>query len=365
MTAKNRSLMENPIAFSPVLAKVFGVCGALLIQQIHYWCEENHNVYEGHSWVWNTSRQWAENLMAFDERTVRYALKKLRESGVVITGTFNKHKYDKTLWYRLNYEELARQLSEAIPQRNYFPHPCGNFFRIHAEEMPAPIPKTTDKTTTEISLATAAPSQGNSGVEEALELGEVDMAKGPSTTSQLLTHLKETQGKPTPSKENSAASLEKVFKTVSPKHNDMTCIPSFTMKDKGQLGRLSKKWGSVADRIMETVCSDWLAFAKDVATTLGMSKYPLVPHLPFIVKYADHAAAFHHASVQLTAPAPVAEPTVETVAVAPPKKKLLIINKKPAAPKPEVVQAPEIPEQADDEAMSLEALLAFGSKLKS
>lgn len=194
------------------------------------------------------------------------------------------------------------------------------------------------------------------------------MAKGPTMVNELLAHLKEKQGTPTPGKENCAASLEKVFKTTAPKHNEMSCIPSFTMKDKGQLGRLSKQWGSLADRVMASICSDWIAFAKDVSATLGMSKYPLVPHLPFIVKYAGHALAFHHASVQLTAPATTTLAQAEEVSQDMPKKKLVILKKK-ATPSP--TPEPETPTQAvqdthdsEEGELSLEDLLAFGSTIK-
>lgn len=364
--------MDNPIAFSPVLAKAFGVCGALLIQQIHYWCDENSNIHEGYSWVWNTTRQWADNLMAFDERTIRYTLKKLREDGVVVVGSFNKHKYDKTLWYRLDYEALLVKLREKFPHRNLCPEPYGKIFRIIEDKMPAPIPKTTSKTTTETTEATAAPSQGEIPTTDTLDLGEQDMAKGPSMASELLAHLKEKNGTKLPGKENTAASLESTFKQVAPKHNEMACIPSFTMKDKGQLGRLSKKWGGVADRVMETICSDWIAFAKEVTTQLGISKYPLIPHLPFIVKYADNALAFHHvASAQVIANPPT--PTVSGGVKATqegPNKKLVILKKKTPTQLPVESKKPTTsllgaPKYEGDEEMTLEALLAFKPKASS
>lgn len=373
---ESKALIHGSIAFSPALCKTFGVCAGLLVQQIHYWCMDRAHLIGGHFWVYNTTKEWADQLGVFDERTIKNNLKTLREQGVVVVGNYNKHKYDKTLWYRLDYEALATRMRQCPLKWSQFHDPLGNCFTTHGDATAQPIPKTTAETTTEISLATAAPSQGDTPTTDTLELGEEDMAKGPSMTTELLAKLKEQNGTKVPGKDNCAASLEAVFKRVAPKHNEMSCIPSFTMKDKGQLGRLSKKWGPISDRVMETICSDWIAFAKEVTTQLGLSKYPLIPHLPFIVKYADNALAYHHAtSVQV-----IAQPIqthVSTHAMAgqeAPKKKLVILKKKThptTPPEPEKLSTalPEPSVEAgqpeEDEELSLEALLAFKTKLKS
>lgn len=370
---ESKALVHGSIAFSPALCKSFGVCAGLLIQQIHYWCMDRAHLIGGHFWVYNTTKEWADQLGVFDERTIKNNLKALREQGIVIVGNHNKHKYDKTLWYRLDYEALAVRMRQCSLRWLEFHDPLGNCFTNHSEAVAQPIPETTAKTTSETPLATAAPSQDFTTGEGNLELGEATMAKGPSTASQLLSHLKEKQGTPVPAKENSASSLERVFKTVAPKHNEMSCIPSFTMKDKGQLGRLAKSWGSEADKVMETLCSDWAGFSKDLIATLGMSKRPLVPHLPFIVKYADHAMAYHRATVQLTAkPAQTIEPVsgpvseqAESLTVNPPKKKLVIIKKKAPEAVPAVSQAHTEPVAEAEDEMSLEALLALGNQIKN
>lgn len=367
---ESKALVHGSIAFSPALCKAFGVCAGLLIQQIHYWCMDRAHLIGGHFWVYNTTKEWADQLGVFDERTIKNNLKALREQGIVIVGNHNKHKYDKTLWYRLDYEALASRMRQCSVRWLEFHDPLGNCFTNHSDAVAQPIPETTAKTTTETPLATATPSQGSTPEGDNLELGEETMAKGPSTASQLLTHLKEKQGTPAPAKENSAASLERVFKTIAPKHNEMSCIPSFTMKDKGQLGRLAKSWGTEADKVMATLCSDWAGFSKDLIATLGMSKRPMVPHLPFIVKYADHAMAYHRATVQLTAtPAHPSkgqpEPVMETVdaTVITPKKKLVIIKKKVPVSVPQDHAEP-VAAEAEDE-MSLEALLALGNQIKN
>lgn len=205
------------------------------------------------------------------------------------------------------------------------------------------------------------------------------MAKGPTTATEMFKHLTK---QPAPvGKPNTAQSLEKVFKAIAPKHNEMACIPSFTLKDKGQLGRLAKLWGTNADKIMDAICRDWIAFAKSVSAATGNNNRPLQPHLPWIVKYESFAKAFAlKQPVQLTAPVeeskaetPVVEPNQ---AVTPAKKKLVIIKKGPnpdhkipLTGEPSVTEAYKAPkpkvEEDEDQLMSMEALLAYGEKFKT
>lgn len=365
-----KSLVGNCIPFSPLLGKLFGMCGALMLQQVHYWCLKNGHLREGQYWTYQTAKDWVQQLMVFEERSVRAKVKELREAGVLVIGNFNKKAYDQTLWYRLDYDKLHSEMVKAYPHLQILQVHCGKFCRLIPAELAVPIPKTTAETTTETSLATAAPSLTETD-QELIDIPEVEpMAKGPSMAAELLAHMK-NHGQPV-AKPNSAHSLELTFKTVAPKYNEMTCIPSFTMKDKGQLGRLAKSWGNKADEVMHTVCSDWIAFAKDVAKELGFSKYPLVPHLPFIVKYAGHALAYHKAASPVQ---PIAQneqwvakagiPVVEeNQVVTPPKKKLVIIKKaKQSEPQELVSEKPvQVAEQSvteEDAPLTLADLLSY------
>ena len=129
-----KSLFDNAIAFSPVLAKAFGACGALLIQQIHYHCTGKTNYWDGFYWVYNTTQDWADLLMLWDERTVRRVLSVLRKEGVVVVGNNNLYGYDKTLWYRIDYECLCSELSKRIPMWTFCPDRCGQNVRTNTKE---------------------------------------------------------------------------------------------------------------------------------------------------------------------------------------------------------------------------------------
>lgn len=50
----------------------------------------------------------------FSERSVERSLKRLVKLGVVVTGVFNARIYDRTLWYRLDYERLCERMSSNV-----------------------------------------------------------------------------------------------------------------------------------------------------------------------------------------------------------------------------------------------------------
>ena len=132
-------LYDNDLfTFSGHLAAEIGINEAVIVQQIHYWCCKNEelgrNFVNGHYWTYNSFQNWQKQFEWMSERTIRTAFRKLEDIGYVITGVFNKSKFDKTKWYRLNYnkiDELCR---------------CGKNCRIGTANPAAPIPELNTET---------------------------------------------------------------------------------------------------------------------------------------------------------------------------------------------------------------------------
>ena len=105
---------DRPIMFSPKLAKVVGVSKAIILQQIHYWAKEvnekaeKESVYrENYYWTKRTVKEWHEGELNFiSERQLKRLFKSMEEEGLIIIDSFNTKRYDKTNWYRVNYEKL-------------------------------------------------------------------------------------------------------------------------------------------------------------------------------------------------------------------------------------------------------------------
>lgn len=99
---------EPPMVFSPSLARKYGTEPAIIINQIHYWCEinkkANRNFKDGFFWCYNSMKKWHETNFDFIPLSnLKRIFLKLEKSDILITGSFNKLGFDRTKWYRVNY----------------------------------------------------------------------------------------------------------------------------------------------------------------------------------------------------------------------------------------------------------------------
>lgn len=103
---------ESPLVVDVQLATKLGVDAAIVLQQIHYWIEINKrkqlNYYDNAYWTYNSIKEWNKTFPFYTERTLQRIFKKLKDTGILIAGNFNKAKFDKTTWYTINYEKLRR-----------------------------------------------------------------------------------------------------------------------------------------------------------------------------------------------------------------------------------------------------------------
>lgn len=164
---------EYPLMVLPQLAKNIGLNESIILQQIHYWVDlfkksqNQHHFQQGKWWVWNTGTEWVENFPFWSECTIRRGLDSLRKpytpkddkdtkierKPLVIVGRFNKKGYDQTLWYRIDYEEIAR--IEAILSK------CESGIKqddkMDLVKMSKPIPETTTETNNNTAQAQVLP----------------------------------------------------------------------------------------------------------------------------------------------------------------------------------------------------------------
>lgn len=193
---KSRLLMKSkPKVFDTDLAVLIGLNEALVLQQIEYWCnikeeadrkkEQTREVgfIDGHYWTYNTIEEWHEEFPFWSYDTVKRTLKKLRDKNIILVGNFNKAKFDRTLWYTVNHEELIKL--EKNQKENSISAKCTNEENSHLEKenpsktlkthisakcpnhkmqnalmdkskKPQPIPKNTTKTSTKISTSSSS-----------------------------------------------------------------------------------------------------------------------------------------------------------------------------------------------------------------
>lgn len=92
-------------SFDVDIAKRYGIPAAILLKNIYFWIEKNRanekNFFDGLFWTYNSKKAFAELFPYLTERQIDYALQKLIDDGVIITGNYNKAPYDRTLWYAI------------------------------------------------------------------------------------------------------------------------------------------------------------------------------------------------------------------------------------------------------------------------
>lgn len=102
------------------VAREYGVCAAVLIGQIHYYTQlsmKNHeNYHDGEYWVYNSLSEWCDDIPIFGRSSIYRAINALRNDGILIVDSFNRHKYDKTLWYRIDYGKLAERCRKDVSE---------------------------------------------------------------------------------------------------------------------------------------------------------------------------------------------------------------------------------------------------------
>jgi hypothetical protein len=100
---------ESPLQVLPSLAVAIGLNEAIVVQQVHYWLGMNGvgEIKNGHKWVYNTIQQWQAQFPFWSTDTVRRTLVSLREKRVLIGERLADNAFDKTMYYRIDYDVLA------------------------------------------------------------------------------------------------------------------------------------------------------------------------------------------------------------------------------------------------------------------
>lgn len=91
--------------FDVAIAAEHGVHAAVLFENIRYWIAKNKangaHFHDGRYWTYSSYAAFAELFPYLTERQIKYALQKLRDAGMLITGNYNQQPFDRTMWYAL------------------------------------------------------------------------------------------------------------------------------------------------------------------------------------------------------------------------------------------------------------------------
>ncbi|RNC98256.1 hypothetical protein [Lysinibacillus halotolerans] len=114
----NLLINEPPLQVLPTLATKIGLNNAIVVQQVHYWLRISNNIRDGHAWVYKSMDEWAEQFPFYSKRTVQRIIAELEGKEILVVGNFNKLKFDRTKWYRIDYEKLEKLCNNALRQND-------------------------------------------------------------------------------------------------------------------------------------------------------------------------------------------------------------------------------------------------------
>lgn len=112
---------------------------ALFLHHIAYWIEYNErlerNFHEGRYWTYSTLEDLNAHFPYWTKDQLRTIINKLVEKGVVLKGNYNENKYDRTVWYSIDWTNLESPKSICeISQMELSENPNRN------AQNPTPIP---------------------------------------------------------------------------------------------------------------------------------------------------------------------------------------------------------------------------------
>ncbi|QOP54137.1 replication protein (plasmid) [Levilactobacillus brevis] len=150
----NLLISEPPLQVLPSLAVRVGLKEAIVLQQFHYWLQRSGNNRDGYKWVYNSYDEWHKQFPFFSKVTLRRTINSLEKQGYLVSGNYNKAGFDKTKWYRIDYQRLNKACDQNDHTR------CSNC--SHAGDQNEQtntnrLPETTTETTKDNSAANAAP----------------------------------------------------------------------------------------------------------------------------------------------------------------------------------------------------------------
>jgi hypothetical protein len=156
---KRRLLLdEPPLLLLPTLAALIGINEAIILQQINYWIQASKNIQDGFQWTYNSYKEWQKQFPFFSKETLGRTIRHLEQMGLLITSVGNQKKFDRTKWYRIDYEALAKIADSMTSKYNHGDSKMndddvkltpGNDTG-HDVKLTSPIPnKTTSKTTSD------------------------------------------------------------------------------------------------------------------------------------------------------------------------------------------------------------------------
>lgn len=99
-------------SFDIDIAKEYGIPAAILLKHIYYWVEKNRtnvkHYRDGYYWTYNSMKSFCQLFPYMSDSTIKRAIKKLVDGGLIIEAVYNDIPFDRTKWYTLTPDGYTR-----------------------------------------------------------------------------------------------------------------------------------------------------------------------------------------------------------------------------------------------------------------
>lgn len=101
---------KTSLRIYPRLAEEIGLNESIVLLQLDYLQSiSNSEIIDGRKWTYQSTRKLHSEYFPFwSVATIDRALKKAEEAGLIFVGNFNKHSYDKTRWFAINWDVVSQ-----------------------------------------------------------------------------------------------------------------------------------------------------------------------------------------------------------------------------------------------------------------
>lgn len=306
------------------VAMIVGDRAAYVLRQVDYLCGNVGRLRDGRRWAYNSFEQWHEKFPWLSLRTIKSIFGKLKRLGVLLSRSdLNRHKYDRTNWYAIDYQKLSALMAGDLPfndgQVRGLHDPVGNNCpHLSATSSPT-IPKYSSKGSSECSGGKPPRATATDLVKQRKEPeAEADVVTGKSqvpeqgaarayltiecdTTSisamkatDVLQSLKSAPEKP---KKVTPRSLAFYWRKLMADKYDIPFAGAPTGKELGQFKQLIEVFGDGISESIAQCITEWNDFSSYAQNYHGAQSYPVYPAVAILlgqrsafVAYQEHKA---------------------------------------------------------------------------
>ncbi len=135
---------EYPLISSPQLSKELGHAGAMFLQKLHFLINENRKfkqkknltTHNNRKWWFHTFEEWQSTLGMFSVSTIKRAVTKLKELGLIEIDKLSKIKSLRVNYYTINYKKLKALFGISTGAAKPQPQPKPEPEKVQGTEAP-------------------------------------------------------------------------------------------------------------------------------------------------------------------------------------------------------------------------------------